>query len=89
MVSVGVHGRVSGVIRARRVIVSGHVHGEVHCGLLELMQQAHVEGDVHCEQLTVEKGGSLEGRCTKVSYEDRIAGDAVALPGPRVEPGQA
>ncbi|MEW6446392.1 MAG: polymer-forming cytoskeletal protein [Pseudomonadota bacterium] len=89
MVSVGVQGVVRGVIRARRVIVSGRVHGDLHCSLLELMRQAQVEGDVHCEQLTVEKGGLLEGRCTRVSYEDGVACEPVALPAPGEEPARA
>lgn len=82
-VSIGVQGRVNGLIRARSLIVSGEFEGEIQCASLELMHQAKVRGDVRCEQLTVEKGGVLEGRCTRISYEtEQVATEYGALPAP-------
>ncbi|MEW5837447.1 MAG: polymer-forming cytoskeletal protein [Pseudomonadota bacterium] len=68
-VSVGTRGRMKGVIRAKSVILSGQVEGEIRCSTLEMLSQARVTGDVYCEQLTVEKGGVLDGRCSNTPFE--------------------
>ncbi|HET19866.1 MAG TPA: polymer-forming cytoskeletal protein [Chromatiales bacterium] len=81
-VSIGVNGRVNGLIRSRSLIISGEFEGEIQCASLELMQQAKVRGDVRCEQMTVEKGGVLEGRCTRMNFEIEQVGQPSALPAP-------
>lgn len=68
-VSVGIRGRMKGTIRAKSVVLSGHVEGVIHCATLEMLSQARLTGEVYCEQLTVEKGGVLDGRCSQTPFE--------------------
>lgn len=81
-VSVGIRGRMKGMIRAKSVILSGHVEGVIHCSTLEMLSQARVTGEVNCEQLTVEKGGVLDGRCSHIPFE-AIGATQPGLPTPR------
>ena len=75
--SVGVRGRMHGLIRAQSVIVAGQFEGVIHCASLDMLSQARVTGEVHCEQLMVEKGGVLDGRCNHAPYEATLPAQRV------------
>ncbi len=81
-VSVGIRGRMKGTIRAKSVVLSGHVEGVVHCSTLEMLSQARLTGEVYCEQLTVEKGGVLDGRCSQTPFE-AVGAAQLGSPTPR------
>ena len=82
-VSVGTRGRMKGMIRAKSVVLSGQVEGEIHCSTLEMLSQARVTGEVYCEQLTVEKGGVLDGRCSNTAFEATGGAAQLTLPASR------
>ena len=55
-------GRVEGEIKAPKVIVNGHVRGDIHCSdHVELAAKACVEGNVHYQLIEMVKGAQVNG----------------------------
>ncbi len=65
-------GVVSGPVTADHLIISGQVHGPVHCAvLLELQPKARVRGDVRYQNIEMHPGAVVEGSLTATSLEER------------------
>ncbi|MDT8439454.1 MAG: polymer-forming cytoskeletal protein [Wenzhouxiangellaceae bacterium] len=60
-VVVGKQGRIQGTVKARHVVVSGHLEGSVHCARLEIIDGGQLDGDVHVGELVIESGGRFNG----------------------------
>ena len=82
-VSVGKQGHLSGIIRAKHVILAGKVEGQIHCELLELLAGCQLHGEVYCHDLVVEKGarflGTSKDSATAVALEVLAPQPKVAL----------
>lgn len=74
-VTLGKSGQLEGKIQARRVLVSGHVHGRIEAERLEIVAGGVVEGDVVTVDLVIEPGGRFNG-----SSEIREATQAASAP---------
>lgn len=61
-VAVGRGGRFQGDIQARRLVVSGELHGTVDCEWLEIVAGGRVSGEVTLEGMMIESGGFFEGQ---------------------------
>lgn len=60
---VGESGTVRGEVRAREVVVAGHVFGNVVCtGHLEIVATGAIEGDIEAASVSVETGGVFRGQ---------------------------
>jgi len=74
---------MSGVVRAKHVILAGKMEGQIHCELLELLAGCHLQGEVNCHDLVVEKGarfiGSTKDSATAVALEVLAPQPKVAL----------
>ena len=63
---VGPTGRIKGAVTAERMLVRGHVAGQIKARVVTLTRTARVTGDVLHETLTVEAGARLEGHCRRM-----------------------
>lgn len=77
-VSVGVAGAVRGTVRAREVVVSGMMDGDVCAEVVEILAGGRIQGTIQAEQLIIERGGFFSGASAAVAK----AGDKspVSLP---------
>ncbi|ARN74427.1 bactofilin family protein [Oceanicoccus sagamiensis] len=68
-------GRVEGEIHAPKVIVNGHVKGDVHCSdHVELAAKANVDGNVHYNLIEMVKGAQLNGNLVYAGAAAKLAG---------------
>jgi cytoskeletal protein CcmA (bactofilin family) len=64
--------RIHGRIRASHVIVSGQIHGPIHCdGMLELQPGARIVGDVRYERLEMHAGAQVAGELRPLQHAER------------------
>lgn len=71
---VGDNARVHGQVFASHVIVSGEVHGPIHCTeLLELQPKARVVGDLRYELLEIHPGAQVDGELKSLKSGDKPA----------------
>lgn len=63
-ISVGMHGLISGRIRATRIFVSGRLEGEVICDHLFIEPGGQVHARVCCTDMKVDQGGVFVGERT-------------------------
>ncbi len=68
---VNVKGEVEGEIRAPKVIINGHVIGDVYCTKhLELASKAVVNGNVHYAVIEMVKGAEVNGSLVHISNDE-------------------
>ncbi|WP_075185876.1 bactofilin family protein [Teredinibacter haidensis] len=73
LVRVRAKGEVTGEIHAPKIIINGHVHGDVYCSKhLELAANAVVNGDVHYKVIEMVKGAQVNGKLVHI-VEDAVA----------------
>jgi len=66
--------RVHGKVKAEHVIISGEVHGPIHCDdLLELHPKARIVGEVHYGTLEMHNGASVNGALRALKSTERPA----------------
>lgn len=75
-VSIGVNGQVSGLIKARSIVLSGVLDGKVACEKLDILKTGKLIGELISGELTVETGGKFIGQ----SHEMTEGGMVVSLP---------
>ncbi|MFH1724518.1 MAG: polymer-forming cytoskeletal protein [Elusimicrobiota bacterium] len=64
-VILGGKGRIKGDVCAERVVVGGHVVGDVVAKTqLELIAGGRITGDIRTPKLLIEEGAAFEGRCS-------------------------
>lgn len=61
-VAIGESGRFEGEIKAKEVIVCGHLDATVDCQRLEIVASGHVTGEVVTDDLVIESGGRFIGQ---------------------------
>lgn len=73
LVRVRSRGQVMGEIHAPKIIINGHVHGDVYCNKhLELAANAVVNGDVHYKVIEMVKGAAVNGKLMHMAEESAI-----------------
>ncbi|WP_051145184.1 polymer-forming cytoskeletal protein [Thiomicrorhabdus sp. Kp2] len=75
-VSIGVTGHVSGLLKARSIVLSGVLDGKVACEKIDILQSGKLIGELISGELTVETGGKFIGQ----SHEMTEGGMVVSLP---------
>ncbi|WP_084332511.1 bactofilin family protein [Marinobacterium jannaschii] len=71
-ISIGKSGHISGVTRARQIIVSGILEGEVYCDELHVEAGGRVRATVVSKEMSISPKGCFEG--------ERRVKDVMALP---------
>lgn len=64
--TIGLAGRVSGVIEVDDLVVYGHVVGSVRAKRVHLAQRCKVRADIAHDVLSVDEGATFEGECRRV-----------------------
>ena len=75
-VSIGQTGNVSGLIKAKRIALSGVLEGKVACETIDILSTGKLIGELICGELTIETGGKFIGQ----SHEMTESGMIVSLP---------
>lgn len=75
-VSIGTTGKVSGLIKARSIVLSGLLDGKVACEKIDILHTGKLIGELISGELTVETGGKFIGQ----SHEMTEGGMVVSLP---------
>lgn len=69
LVLVGKTGKVTGVIKAKRIIAAGTIDAKIVCEELEVYAQAKVIGEVEYKNIDIEKGSIFKAQAQKVDFE--------------------
>jgi len=75
-VSIGETGCVSGLVKAKRIVLSGTLEGKVACETIDILSTGKLIGELICGEFTVETGGKFIGQ----SHEMTEGGMVVSLP---------
>ncbi|WP_324187590.1 bactofilin family protein [Thiomicrorhabdus heinhorstiae] len=73
-VSIGHEGRVSGLVKARNLVVSGVLEGKVACEKLEILKGGKFVGELVCGDLAIESGGKFIGHNHEVTEDGVVLG---------------
>jgi cytoskeletal protein CcmA (bactofilin family) len=85
--TIGKNGRVKATIRAREVVVQGHVQGNIEASeKVDLRREAHLVGDVRAARISIEDGAMVRGSVDMNKPEPPRAAPA---PTPKREPAVA
>lgn len=76
-VSVGNNGHFIGQMRAKRILVSGQVEGDLESERLEVLKSGLVNGNLVVQELTIEPGGRFFGQSREAN---KPAGEKSATP---------
>ncbi|WP_019555904.1 polymer-forming cytoskeletal protein [Thiomicrorhabdus arctica] len=75
-VSIGESGHVTGLIKAKQIVLSGVLEGKVACESIDILATGKLVGELICGEFTLETGGKFIGQ----SHEMTEDGMAVSLP---------
>ncbi|MDA3807043.1 MAG: polymer-forming cytoskeletal protein [Thiomicrorhabdus sp.] len=75
-VSIGESGHVTGLIKAKQIVLSGLLEGKVACESIEILATGKLIGELICGEFTLEAGGKFIGQ----SHEMTEGGMVVSLP---------
>ena len=75
-VSIGETGHVTGLIKAKQIVLSGILEGKVACESIEILATGKLIGELICGEFTLEAGGKFIGQ----SHEMTEGGMVVSLP---------
>ena len=74
--SIGESGHVTGLIKAKQIVLSGILEGKVACESIEILSTGKLIGELICGEFTLETGGKFIGQ----SHEMTEGGMVVSLP---------
>ncbi len=74
--SIGESGHVTGLIKAKQIVLSGLLEGKVACESIEILATGKLIGELICGEFTLEAGGKFIGQ----SHEMTEGGMVVSLP---------
>lgn len=63
-VNIGKNGHIKGTIQTNRLIVQGHLEGNVNAHRVEIKAAGHIEGEILATELVIEAKGIFEGTST-------------------------
>lgn len=75
-VSIGKSGHVTGLIKAKQIVLSGVLEGKVACESIDILATGKLIGELICGEFTLETGGKFIGQ----SHEMTEGGMVVSLP---------
>ena len=71
-VIVGEHGKVTGTVVGEQVLVWGKVSGVIRAKRVSLQALSKVEGEIHHLSFAIEEGALFEGRSRRVATESEL-----------------
>ena len=71
-VIVGEHGKVTGTVVGEQVLVRGKVSGVIRAKKVSLQASSKVEGEIHHMSFAIEEGAVFEGRSCRVATESEL-----------------
>jgi len=74
--SIGNTGHVTGLVKARSVVLSGTFEGKIACESIDILSTGKLIGELICSEFIVETGGKFIGQ----SHEMTEGGLVVSLP---------
>ncbi len=74
--SIGKEGYVTGLVKAKKIVLSGVFEGKMICENIEILSTGKLIGDLVCNDFVVETGGKFIGQ----SHEMTEGGMVVSLP---------
>ncbi len=74
--SIGASGHVTGLIKAKQIVLSGLLEGKVACESIEILATGKLIGELICGEFTLEAGGKFIGQ----SHEMAEGAMVVSLP---------
>ncbi|GEM_PF-6623105 len=74
--SIGQSGYVTGLVKAKKVVLSGAFEGKMICEDIEILSSGKLIGELVCNNFVVETGGKFIGQ----SHEMTEGGMVVSLP---------
>ncbi len=66
-ISIGAEGRVKGLIKAKAIVVSGHLEGKIACEMVEVLKNGKLFGEVICSEILIEAGGKFIGESRELT----------------------
>ena len=74
--SIGLSGYVTGLVKAKKIVLSGVFEGKMICEEIEILASGKLIGELVCNNFVVETGGKFIGQ----SHEMTEGGMVVSLP---------
>ncbi|PLA74195.1 hypothetical protein CYQ88_07385 [Hydrogenovibrio sp. SC-1] len=66
-VSIGNEGSVTGLVKAKTIVVSGALEGKVACESIDILSTGKVLGEVICGEMMIESGGRFIGESRELT----------------------
>jgi len=66
-ISIGDQGMVSGLVRAKNIVVSGVLEGKVVCESVDILATGKLMGEVVCGEMMIEAGGKFIGESRELT----------------------
>lgn len=66
-ISIGESGSVSGLIKAKDIVVSGVIEGKVVCEAIEILSTGKMMGELISSELNIEPGGKFIGESRELT----------------------
>ena len=84
--NIGPNGRIRAELRAKLVVVSGHVTGNIQAGeCIEIRSSGVVNGDLRAPRLVIQEGAVVNGDVEMIAAKSGVAGaDQAPTPQPAV-----
>lgn len=73
-ISVGTHGKISGLVKAQQIAVSGVVEGKIACERVDVLAGGKLLGNVICNEMMIEVGGKFIGESREMTEGGLIVG---------------
>lgn len=70
--SVGLTGKVYGLVKAKHVVVTGLLEGRVACETFELLSTGELRGEVICQAFHLEEGAQFSGELYQMNEEGEV-----------------
>lgn len=66
-ISIGNQGMVTGLVKAKSIVVSGTLEGKVACETIDILSTGKMLGEVICGEMVIESGGKFIGESRELT----------------------
>lgn len=66
-ISIGIEGKVKGLIKAKMIVVSGVLEGKIACESIEVLKHGRLFGEVLSGEILIESGGKFIGESRELT----------------------
>lgn len=66
-VSIGCQGKVKGLVKAQKIVVSGTLEGKIVCEKIEVLATGKLLGEIFCGEILIEAGGKFIGESRELT----------------------